>query len=615
MTLEQTDPSSPPFWAFFNHTFALPIDTPLGEYSVVVKGIESNGVTYNYTHYIYVLSDVPSVSIYPDHFSSTMAPNVVAYAHTVKNLNNKDSDVFDITALSSQGWGVSVYMADGMTFLPDTDGDGIPDTGSVPPGGSVGIVVKVAVPESALNGTVDYMNVTATSSLNTSVNDSATDITEVVLFPPPQGKTLHLHSGYTMDTFPGSAVVTDDIPNGGTRQWTQTPDFADDFDLAGEMVATIYIRRRAFSSATVTVTLSYDGTTIGSDTQTVTPSWGYIAYTFTIIPSIDMIPKGNAITLTYYTNRRTYVRYDDGTNYDSRIDMTTQTFVNVTDIKTYNASTLVETENFSAGEAVLIKGNVTDPFGSYDISGAEITIEYPNGSTAVTDASMILEQIDPTSPSAWKLFNYTHTLPSDAPVGDYKVYVKGIESNGVVFTKLATFCVPTNVSVEPDNTGVATSGTSINYTHYINNTGRGADRFEITVNSENGFNITLYDSSDQMMAYDTNGDGIWEWVSSTHDSNGNGNPDTGILLPGETFQIRIKVDIPSDTLVSEENTTVTATSAAFLNIYDSARDHTLIPEFSDVVIPLIGTLLCFWFYRRKRLKGRRKAEKEGEENG
>ncbi len=227
---------------------------------------------------------------------------------------------------------------------------------------------------------------------------------------------------------------------------------------------------------------------------------------------------------------------------------------------------------------------------------------------------MVLEGTDPSSPSAWKLFNYTHSLPNDAPVGTYNVTVKGIESNDVNHTNLVTFYVPTGVSVKPNNTGAALPGTSINYTHYINSTGNGADIFEITVNSQNGFNVTLYDSGDQMMAYDSDGDGTWEWVNLSYDTNGDGTPDTGILLPGESYQVRLKVDIPIGFLGSDENTTITATSAAIPTIFDSAWDYTLIPEFSDLILPIVVMLLLFFVVKRHRdYKRKKKGSKSGKE--
>ena len=87
-----------------------------------------------------------------------------------------DSDTFDITATSSEGWPIALYESDGVTPLSDTDADTIPDTGALLPDASVSIVVKVTVGWSSTNNTT---TVTATSSNDPLVSADATDATSV----------------------------------------------------------------------------------------------------------------------------------------------------------------------------------------------------------------------------------------------------------------------------------------------------------------------------------------------------------------------------------------------------------------------------------------------------
>ncbi len=600
MTLEATDPSTPSFYKIYNYSFTLPIGSQTGVYRVVVEGIESNWVISTTESYFSILQPAPGVSIYPDHMTSDTAGSVVSYRHTVKNLNSMNSDVFDITYFSNQGWNVQLFKSDGITPLPDTDGDGTPDTGLLSPGEAVDIVVKVSIPFNAAVGTIDTTIINATSSLNNTVSDSTTDTTTVVL-AKPETKTLHLHNGNTLDTFGGTSATSTDVDRGGTVSWTQTPPFAMAFGLDGELVVTLYAAQNEGRAGDATVTLTYDGTTIGSATVPIDRGNTIQPYTFVITPSVTSIPDGQSITLIYTSEKRTTIWYDSSL-YDSRIDMTTTTYVNVDMVSTHNATTVLPQSTFSAGEEVLIWANVSDPFGSQDISGANIILLYPNG-TVYKEASMTLQITDPASPSAWKLFNYSFIIEDTAPVGTYTVKVEGVESNGVIDLTQTTFQVPGGVTVEPDHTSYQVPGVNVTYDHWINNTGKGADRFTISVQSSQGWNISIYDASTgQKIATDIDGDGVWDWVNPAYDSNNDGKPDTGILKKGESFAITVEIEIPSDAPLTAVDVTIVTAASQKSSVSDSATDTTIIPEFDGFTLPL-GCVLCLLLILlRKRKK-------------
>jgi len=62
------------------------------------------------------------------------------------------------------GWAVGLFEADGTTPLPDTNGNSIPDTGSLATGASVNVTVKVTVPATVSPGDSELSRVTFTSS-------------------------------------------------------------------------------------------------------------------------------------------------------------------------------------------------------------------------------------------------------------------------------------------------------------------------------------------------------------------------------------------------------------------------------------------------------------------
>ena len=89
-------------------------------------------------------------------------------------------DTFDVTLSGStfpQGTTIALFKPDGVTPLADTDGDGIPDTGPVPPGASVNIVVKVTIPETAAPGAYKVTKTarSARTALRSASADDAVD--------------------------------------------------------------------------------------------------------------------------------------------------------------------------------------------------------------------------------------------------------------------------------------------------------------------------------------------------------------------------------------------------------------------------------------------------------
>ena len=107
------------------------------------------------------------VGIFPRYQGElSQAGKVVAFQIPVRNTGEVGADTYDVAATS--GWAVSLYSADGIFPLIDTNSDGIVDTGSVSQGGVVTITVKMSVPTGARVGDSSYGSVALRSSLNAS---------------------------------------------------------------------------------------------------------------------------------------------------------------------------------------------------------------------------------------------------------------------------------------------------------------------------------------------------------------------------------------------------------------------------------------------------------------
>ncbi len=106
---------------------------------------------------------------------------------------------------------------------------------------------------------------------------------------------------------------------------------------------------------------------------------------------------------------------------------------------------------------------------------------------------------------------------------------------------------------------------------------------------------------------DRDGDGVWDYVNPAYDYDSDGNPDTGKLNKGSTFRVVLEVQVPAD-FNKSNRITLTATADKDANVTDSAYDDVMIPEFSDVVIPVAGMLIMFTAFGRNRKKRKRDEE-------
>ena len=246
----------------------------VGEWAWVVQNnAGAPGTTYYFrmvwsdssqlnTYTTYPEIATPGVTITPNNTDSGSPDAVVSHTHTVTN-TGRGADTFDITTASTEGWTVALYESDGITPLVDTDADTVPDTGNMAASASVNVVVKVTVGWSA---TSDVTTVTATSSVDTTVQDDATDTTNA---PPTITLTL---SDLSM------ALGTPDPDCEGNPDATVVGEFTVYNGTAGNEGCAY-----AWSPVTVTVesNMPWTGTVTGSDgspTSGVTVATGSFRY-------------------------------------------------------------------------------------------------------------------------------------------------------------------------------------------------------------------------------------------------------------------------------------------------------------------------------------------------
>jgi hypothetical protein len=102
------------------------------------------------------------VSVTPDNVGTGAPGETVEYGHIVANLG-PDTETFNLTAVSSQGWPAFVN----------------PSTIQILGNDSRTVTVTVMIPGGAVSGTVDVTTVTAEAASDPGITDSATDTTTV----------------------------------------------------------------------------------------------------------------------------------------------------------------------------------------------------------------------------------------------------------------------------------------------------------------------------------------------------------------------------------------------------------------------------------------------------
>jgi hypothetical protein len=132
-----------------------------------------NTVSSNHAARIYRPAPAARVKVTPLHQGSfSHAAATETFAVPIRNTGELGSDTYDL--LVSSTWPVSLYAADGVTPLTDSNGNSIVDTGPVAQGETVTIIAKVDTPIGTSLGDHNTVSLTVRSSLDTSKSREAT---------------------------------------------------------------------------------------------------------------------------------------------------------------------------------------------------------------------------------------------------------------------------------------------------------------------------------------------------------------------------------------------------------------------------------------------------------
>jgi len=425
---------------------------------------------------------------------------------------------------------------------------------NVAAGGSAQIVFEVAIQGTASQGTLlsNSADINNPDGRNESI--SAPDLIVQASQIPAQGKKpLYFYEDQTLSrtaSVPPQNFVA--VPSGSNRTWTLTPAGASDITIdaaATEVPVTLIVvdgYDPAWGGTTafdITLTLSYAGAGAPIGTYTINGlvlgNVNLDAQIYNIpITGTRTIPAGSAITLDIapvnaefgddldvYPEAIVDIANDvpdaGAVQHWSLVDLDAETVINVDSVKFYDAAYPGGSEITTAlpGTTVWVRADISDPFGSYDISTATIDIINPEGTLTVDDAVMT-EVFD--SGTVNKLYEYTYTIPLGGPVDNWTASVTGVEGaeGDVTHTGVGVITVTTvsgaDLSIIKSHTGTFFKNNNGNFTLNVTNGGPQDQTADIVVRDTIPTGLTYVSSSGSGWSVNTAAlpDVVWTYPAS-----------------------------------------------------------------------------------------------------
>ncbi len=206
------------------------------------------------------------------------------------------------------------------------------------------------------------------------------------------------------------------------------------------------------TSRTVTVTLTNSSLgTVASASQSFT-STTMTMYTYTLNTAGITAPVGSTFSLVVNNNsNNTSNRSISLTPYNgaqfSRVNLNSATIINVNSVTTWSAAFNggAAQASFFPGATVYVRAQISDPFGSFDISSARLNIVDPANVVQVNNQLMTAQGAPATCNSttaATCLYEYAFTVPASPTVGNWTIQVTGFEGvEGITDLGVGTFAV------------------------------------------------------------------------------------------------------------------------------------------------------------------------------
>ena len=271
------------------------------------------------------------------------------------------------------------------------------------------------------------------------------------------------------------------------------------------------------NSLTLTATSGINGTQTATNTDTTTVTANAVINVTKAVSASSGAPGSGPYTYTLtYTNTGN----------------STATSVKLTDAI---PTGLIEVAN-SGLWSVTGATSLTDAKATYGTSPNQITYDY--GVTTAGSVTAVISNVAPGQ-SGTVSFKVNVAAATAAGAINNTAAVSYNDGSGATVTGTSNavpFTVTQSSSVTNSGATVPSGnpGSAVSFANVIRNTGNGTDTFNITLSAGNfpsGTSFVLYKSDGVTPLVDTNGDGI---------------PDTGPLLPGASYTVVVKAMLPAN---------------------------------------------------------------------
>ena len=397
--------------------------------------------------------------------------DILRYAITLNETNGVDAT--NVTLNDHLPAGISSFSVSGIpagvteTSQPAPAGNNgaglINITGlDIPANGSVTITVD-AILASGLAPDTQITNsaVLSSAAFSDITVTSGTAIISRPANPASGNKPLYFGNADQLTRVQPAANTTVTIAHNGSHTWNLTPAFQSAFELSSSSVDVFLFLQNDFNNGTwnhtVTATLLRNNVAIGNVQQQISvPSQGVngnnvALYAFNInLNSTPVFSAGDSLSLRlnnvsgFPVDSLRVFSVDpnpvagDAVSPRGLVSLPAATVINVDQIDVIRNSLSVIEGN--PGDNLTVRATVSDPFGSFDITGAELTVTSPSGATLFSNQAMSLFSDDG---QANRVFNHSFSLPSDAESGVWLFSVTADEGaeNEISHTSQFSFTV------------------------------------------------------------------------------------------------------------------------------------------------------------------------------
>ena len=310
------------------------------------------------------------------------------------------------------------------------------------------IIIDATIDTSATENTAIKNTATIGGSISSEIDIESTTVYISKPADPATGnKPLYLRQTSNLSRTQPTSSAYHTLADLAEKTYVITPKFQQEFQFSDTTVnAYLFLQNNDTYGTwdhTITVELVHNTDIIGSVQNTISvPSQGISGdnvalFQFTIpLSSKPTIAAGDTLSLKVlndsYWNQDSLFIYSIDPNVNSSdtvspyslVSLPAATVINIDDISILDSNGSQQITEASPSDEIIIQAEVSDPFGSFDISSANISIEDSQGINLLNQQSMTVSS---DSGGAIKTFRYSYSIPANAELGDWNISITALE--------------------------------------------------------------------------------------------------------------------------------------------------------------------------------------------